>query len=122
MTDKEKLREWAQAVLQEDDSAGRMLVDIASVKAAADCILEMMPEPTMDEVEWDDEKHRFAVAKRGIPGDEDACDVLMLGKFMNGDHIRCLDLVALRTVDVFDDELTPTGERYIRQEERDGAH
>lgn len=119
--DKEQLREWAQKVSQEGGKMGRIEVDFDSVKAAADCILEMIPEPTMDEIGWSDDKHRFAVAKRGIPYGEDAYDVLMLGKFMNGDHIRCLDLVALRTVDVFDDELTPTGERYIRQGENDGA-
>ena len=113
--DKKQLREWAQAVSQEGDSAGRMLADIDSVKAVADYIKETLPEPTMDEVEWDDAKHRFVVAKRDASIFDDPYDVLMLGKRANEDRIRCLDLETLQALDIFDDELTPTGERYIRQ-------
>ena len=113
MTDKEKLREWAQAVLQEDDSAGRMLVDIASVKAAADYIKETLPEPTMDEIVWSDDKHLFAVAK-----DSDGEEVVML--WPGADTIYCLNLERRQFCWEWDDELTPTGERYIRQGENDG--
>lgn len=120
MTDKEKLREWAQTISQEGGKMGRIEVDFDSVMAAANYIKETIPAPTMDEVGWDDEKHRFAVAKRGIPYGEDAYDVLMLGKRMNSDRIRCLDLESLQTVDVFDDELTPTGKKYVLQGENDG--
>lgn len=116
MTDKEKLREWAQAVSQEEDSAGRMLVDIASVKAAADYIKETLPEPTMDEIGWSDDKHRFAVA-RGNAGEE----LVMLWSGPNAGSIYCLDLVTKSAYWEWDDELTPTGERYIRQGENDGA-
>ena len=116
MTDKEKLREWAQAVSQEDDSAGRMLVDIASVKAAADYIKETLPEPTMDEIGWSDDKHQGAVA-RGSDGEE----LVMLWPSTSGDAIYCLDLVTKSACWEWDDELTPTGERYIRQVEHDGA-
>lgn len=116
MTDKEKLREWAQAVSQEDDSAGRMLVDIASVKAAADYIKETLPEPTMDEIVWSDDKHLFAVARDG-----DGAEVVMLRYSHSGDTIFCINLVTKTAYWEWDDELTPTGERYIRQGECDGS-
>lgn len=115
MTDKEKLREWAQAVSQEDDSAGRMLVDIASVKAAADYIKETLPEPTVDELGWSDDEYRFAVA-RGKEGGE----MVMLCPGPNVDTIYCFDLSTKSLHWEWDDELTPTGERYIRQGENDG--
>ena len=113
--DKEQLREWAQKVSQEGGKMGRIEVDFDSVKAAADCILEMMPEPTMDEIGWSDDKHRFAVA-RGKEGEE----LVMLWPGPNNGTIYCLNLVTKSVYWEWDDELTPTGERYIRQGENDG--
>lgn len=121
MTDKEKLREWARTTLQEGGKMGRIEVDFDSVMAAANYIRDTLTEPTMDEIEWDDEKHRFAVAERNTSIFEDPYDVLMLGKRMNSDRIRCLDLVTLHVLDIFDGELTPTGEKYVLQGESDGA-
>lgn len=115
MTDKAQLREWAQAVSQEEGGTGRILVDIASVKAAADYINETMPEPTMDEICWSDDKHLFAVARDG-----DGAEVVMLRYSHSGDTIFCINLVAKTAYWEWDDELTPTGERYIRQVEHDG--
>ena len=114
--DKKELREWAQAVSQEDGSAGRMSVDIAIVKAAADYIKETLPEPTMDEIGWSDERHRFAVA-RGDRGEE----LVMLGPIPRGGKIYCLDLATKQIYWLWDDQLTPTGEKYILQGEGDGA-
>lgn len=120
MTDKAQLREWARTTLREGGKMGRIEVDFDSVVAAANYIRDTMAEPTMDEVEWDDAEHRFAVAERNTSIFEDPYDVLMLGKSMNSDRIRCLDLVTLHVLDIFDDELTPTGERYVLQGENDG--
>lgn len=113
--DKEQLREWAQKVSQEGGKMGRIEVDFDSVKAAADCILEMMPEPTMDDIGWSDDKHRFAVAR-----DKEGTELVMLWTGPNNGTIYCLDLVTKSVYWEWDDELTPTGERYIRQGENDG--
>ena len=112
--DKKQLREWARAISQEDDSAGRMLVDIASVKAAADYIKETLAEPTMDEIGWSDDKHQGAVARDG-----DGEEVVMLWPGSNVGTIYCLNLVTKSVYWEWNDELTPTGERYIRQGESD---
>ena len=112
--DKEQLREWAQKVSQEGGKMGRIEVDFDSVKAAADCILEMMPEPTMDEIGWSDDKHRFAVARN-----KEREELVMI--WPSSDTIYCLNLETKTGCWEWDDELTPTGERYIRQGEHDGA-
>lgn len=114
--DKKQLREWAQTISQKETSTGRVSVDIASVKAAADYIKETMPEPTMDDIGWSDDKHQGAVA-RGSDGEE----LVMLWPSTSGDTIFCLDLVTKSAYWEWDDELTPTGERYTRQGECDGA-
>lgn len=114
--DKEQLREWAQKVSQEGGKMGRIEVDFDSVKAAADYIKETMPEPTMDEIGWSDDKHQGVVA-RGSDGEE----LVMLWPSTSGDTIYCLDLITKSLHWEWDDELTPTGERYIRQGENDGT-
>lgn len=114
--DKEQLREWAQAISQKDSSTGRVSVDIASAKAAADYIKETLPEPTMDEIVWSDDKHLFAVARDG-----DGAEVVMLRYSHSGDTIFCINLVTKTAYWEWDDELTPTGGRYIRQVKHDGA-
>lgn len=120
MMDKEELREWARTTLQDGGKMGRIEVDFDSVMAAANYIRDAMTEPRMDEIEWDDEKHRFAVAERCTSIFDDPYNVLMLRKNECSDYIRCLDLNGMRTLDIFDDELTPTGERYILQGEHNG--
>lgn len=114
--DKEQLREWAQKVSQEGGKMGRIEVDFDSVKAAADYIKETLPEPTMDEIGWSGDKHQGAVA-RGSDGEE----LVMLWPSTSGDTIYCLDLITKSLHWEWDDELTPTGERYIRQGECDGS-
>ena len=72
------------------------------------------PQPTMAEVEWDDNKHYLAEAES-----ESGVKVVMLSQ--NRDFIRCIqppnagDVV----IGVPSEDLTPTGRRYTPTEVQD---
>lgn len=120
--DKKELRAWARTISVDGAAMGRIEVDFSEVLAAANYILETLPAPTMDEVDWSDAEHKFAVAVRDRSALGVDWNVLMLRKNEHSGYIRCLDLEEMRTLDIFDDELTPTGAKYILQGEDDGAH
>lgn len=66
------------------------------------------PRPTMDEVEWDTDKHFLAEAEH-----KDGSDTIMLWKTESG----CIGIIRNGLVcAVYPDTLTPTGRRYILQE------
>lgn len=115
LVDKKELRKWARTISVDGAAMGRIEVDFSEVLAAANYILETLPAPTMDEIDWSDDEHKFAVAVRDRSGLGPDYNVLMLGRNEYSDYIRCLDLEEMRTLDIFDDELTPTGEKYILQ-------
>lgn len=67
------------------------------------------PRPTMAEVEWDDDKHFLAEAEH-----EDGSDTIMLWKTTSG----CISIIRNGLVGaVYPDTLTPTGRRYVLQDE-----
>lgn len=71
------------------------------------------PQPTMAEVEWDDDEHYLAEAEHGVYS-----GVIMLSKNSLSGNIRVLAKVGaaneVRTVEAV--ELTPTGRRYTLTE------
>ena len=72
------------------------------------------PQPTMAEVEWDDDKHYLAEAKYEPYG-----SVIMLGRSSyNSDLIECLvpHFLEGRGVRIHEGSLTPTGKRYTLTE------
>ena len=80
-------------------------------KMAILAALPPKPQPTMAEVEWDDDKHYLAEAET-----ESGVKVVMLSQ--NRDFIRCIqppnagDVV----IGVPSEDLTPTGRRYTPTE------
>lgn len=76
--------------------------------------LPPLPRPTMAEIEWDDEKHYLAEAEHSTSG-----KVTMLSKAS-----KCRDIYYLRRDNTGSllaldspEKLTPTGRRYVLQEE-----
>lgn len=78
-------------------------------------VLPPIPQPTMAEVEWDDDKHYLAEAEQVARG-----NVIML-EVANTGEIRCLTK-GLGEIQFFlslPDTLTPTGRRYALTEVQD---
>lgn len=73
------------------------------------------PQPTMAEVEWDDDKHYLAEAESDLFG-----TVIMLAKNEDG-HIEFLvpEGKSFRTDESLTRTLTPTGKRYTLTEVQD---
>ena len=76
-------------------------------------LLPPIPHPTMNDIDWDDEKHYLAEAEHTSLG-----KVVMLSKIREGGEIYYIrrgfegKLLTLASPDT----LTPTGRRYILQE------
>ena len=85
--------------------------DIKKLQQTTLAALPTKPQPTMAEVEWDDDKHYLAEAET-----ESGVKVVMLSQ--NRDFIRCIqppnagDVV----IGVPSEDLTPTGRRYTPTE------
>ena len=85
--------------------------EINDLHLAVRAALPPKPQPTMAEVEWDDNKHYLAEAES-----ESGVKVVMLSQ--NRDFIRCIqppnagDVV----IGVPSEDLTPTGRRYTPTE------
>jgi len=80
--------------------------------------LPSKPKPTVLDEGWDNEKHRFRLAKH----DEIYSDVIMLHETYDGRKVYCLveseSAMAKPYIVALDkDELTPTGKRYKITEE-----
>ena len=107
-------RQWAEQVQQTDaeyERKGRRYSG-DPMRAAAAYILSHTPAPTMAEVEWDDEKHRFGEAEHPLWR-----TVIMLepaeGKMIEVfiPHLREFRYRIARR-----ETLTPTGKRYTLTE------
>lgn len=91
---------YLSSISDEDDVTGQLRQFVLRV-------LPPEPQPTMDEIGWDDEQHYLAEAET-----EDGIKVVMLSQ--NGDFIRCIqppnagDVV----IGLPKKELTPTGRYY----------
>lgn len=75
------------------------------------------PQPTMAEVEWDNDKHRFAEAEQNLYG-----NVIMLG--VDDDNMNMIAFLVPPEfgtgIDAaFRETLTPTGKRYTLTEVQD---
>lgn len=85
--------------------------EINDLHLAVRAALPPKPQPTMAEIEWDDDKHYLAEAET-----ESGVKVVMLSQ--NRDFIRCIqppnagDVV----IGVPSEDLTPTGRRYTPTE------
>lgn len=85
--------------------------EINDLHLAVRAVLPPKPQPTMAEIEWDDDKHYLAEAET-----ESGVKVVMLSQ--NRDFIRCIqppnagDVV----IGVPSEDLTPTGRRYTPTE------
>lgn len=71
------------------------------------------PQPTMAEIEWDDEKHRFAEAEYPTYG-----NVIMLDNTTNNEGIKVLfkGNDGFHFSYIYPESLTPTGRRYTLKE------
>lgn len=103
MERKQKLRSWAVAITQDDQPAD------AFVLAAAEFIKKEIPALTMEDIRWDEEKHKYAIAN--CPSRR----VVMLKKQWSGHAIECLVLGSYRVEQIPVEELTPTGEQFVLQ-------
>ena len=101
-------REWAESVNPKMSNE--------YVCAARDHILVTTPEPTMDEVEWDAEKHALAGATLLTDNDEQV-DVVMLAK-----DVSIIDYATLGGEYGCEhcSHFTPNGKRYELREVTDG--
>lgn len=98
MTEQEKLaREWAESVRDSDPISEK-------ARAAAEFILDIVPPPTMADVEWDDEKHLGA-------GATDTNGRVWVMSQDDGGYINCIGL-DMRTCGAPAEDLTPNGKRY----------
>ncbi|OFT33352.1 hypothetical protein HMPREF3169_07820 [Corynebacterium sp. HMSC08C04] len=88
-------------------------VSSPEIQAAANFILANTPAPTMAEVEWDNDKHRFAEAEHPDHG-----EVIMLNVSQRSDKVR----IVFNQYGEFymgytsPENLTPTGRRYTLTE------
>lgn len=88
-------------------------VSSPEIQAAANFILANTPAPTMAEVEWDNDKHRFAEAEHPDHG-----EVIMLNVSQLSDKVR----IFFNQYGEFymgytsPENLTPTGRRYTLTE------
>lgn len=74
------------------------------------------PKPTVLDEGWDNEKHRFRLAKH----DKTATDVVMLHETSDGRKVHCLvENIVIKPyiIDLDKDDLTPIGKRYKITEE-----
>lgn len=97
--DRERLaREWAVAITSVPN------IHSAITQAAAEHILDTTTEPTMADVEWDDEKYRGA-------GATDTNGKTWVMSENDGGYINCTGL-DMSTCGAPAEELTPNGKRY----------
>ncbi|WP_408934991.1 hypothetical protein ACKFRL_07760 [Corynebacterium marquesiae] len=75
--------------------------------------LPPIPQPTMDEIKWDDDKHYLAEAE-----DTDGGHFLMLGKW-DSFSVQCVEPNTLQARIIGAGSLTPTGKRYALTEVQD---
>ena len=102
MTDREKLaRQWAESRQQFDNRSERE-------RAAAEYILATTTEPTMADVEWDDDIHR------GLGAVDDAGQEWVMSQD-DGNYINCIGF-DLDTCGALAADLTPNGKRYELRE------
>lgn len=94
-------REWATSTLPRGD---------AKTLAAIEHILATTPEPRMDEVEWEDEKHFLAGAVYEVEGS--TCPVVMVGETRDGCEIYSVDLDEHTGFWPMHGDLTPNGKKY----------
>lgn len=85
--------------------------------AASEHILATTTEPTMADVEWDDEKHYLAGAVYEL--DEHTCPVVMVGETRDGCEIYSVDLDENTGFWPMHGDLTPNGKRYELREVSD---
>ncbi|WP_284850083.1 hypothetical protein [Corynebacterium rhinophilum] len=87
-------------------------VSSPEIQAAANFILAHTTPPTMAEIEWDDDKHHLAEAE-----DEHGIRMIMVSDEL--DFIRCMQPpnVGGIVLGVPKKDLTPTGRRYVLQDE-----
>lgn len=87
--------------------------EINDLHLAVRAALPPKPQPTMAEIEWDDDEHYLAEAEHGTYS-----GVVMLSKNALSGTVRVLakigDINDVRTVEAVD--LTPTGKRYTLTE------
>lgn len=107
--DRERLaREWAVAITSVPN------IHSAITQAAAEHILATTTEPTMADVEWDDEKYRGA-------GATDTNGKTWVMSQNDGDYISCIGL-GMNTCGAPAEELTPNGKRYKLVEVTEPEH
>lgn len=99
-------REWAKDCQGE----GKLPAYGIAAQAAADHILATTTEPTMADVEWDDEKHYLAGATSELTSNE----VVMLGP--RAGMIDCFRIETGKTISTTRNALTPNGKRYELRE------
>ena len=90
--------------------------DIKKLRQTTLAALPPKPKPTMAEIEWDDDKHRFAEAEHPDYG-----EVIMLGKSWVHEQI---DILVNNDQGIgfqleYPADLTPTGRRYTLTEEQE---
>lgn len=91
-----------------------------AVKDYREMILKVLPpkpQPTVADVGWDNEKHRFAEAEHPDYG-----EVIMLQRDLNTGRVRILlnDYGEFHMPYALPQNLTPTGRRYTLTEVQDG--
>lgn len=97
-------RKWAADCQGE----GKLPAYGIAAQAAAEYILATTTEPTMADVDWDDEKHRGA-------GATDTNGKLWIMSQNDGDYINCIGLDMV-TCGAHASDLTPNGKRYELRE------
>ena len=109
-----------QEIIRAHEELEKLCERLPATRAAKESILKALPpkpQPTMAEVEWDDDKHYLAEAEHGTYS-----GVVMLSKNALSGTVRVLakigDINDVRTVEAV--ELTPTGKRYTLTEVQDG--
>ena len=105
-----------QEIIRAHEELEKLCERLPATRAAKESILKALPpkpQPTMAEVEWDDDKHYLAEAEHGTYS-----GVVMLSKNALSGTVRVLakigDINDVRTVEAV--ELTLTGKRYTLTE------
>lgn len=98
-------REWAESKLAMP--TGHLDADVL---AAVEHVMATTPEPTMADVEWDDEKHYLAGAVYEYEGS--TCPVVMVGETRDSCGIYSVDLDEGTGFWPMPEDLTPNGKKY----------
>lgn len=98
-------REWAEKYLRYADES-----DSEELYGAAQIVKANTTPPTMDEVEWNDEKHFLAGAVYEVEGS--TCPVVMVGETRDGCEIYSVDLDENTGFWPMHGDLTPNGKKY----------